>query len=125
MNSPTKKEGFDPNLEKRKSPRVKIELSVFFSVSSEIPHNFFTGIMHDISSGGIFLSTDQMLPVGTRLHLSFLIDPRRVETHAEVCWQRPAAPGVEPGVGLRFIDISAEDRDLIEFYIRQIRSSSP
>jgi len=114
-----KKENFDPGSEKRKSPRVEIELSVFFSVSAELPHNFFTGIMHDISSGGLFLSTDQMLPIGTKLHLSFLMDTRRVEGHAEVCWQRPSASGGEPGVGLRFLDISAEDRDLIEFYIRQ------
>lgn len=110
---------YDPNIEKRKSPRVEIELSVFFAVSSELPHNFFTGIMMDLSTGGLFLSTEQMLPLGTRMHLSFLMDTRRVEGHAEVCWVRKAAPGVEPGMGLRFLDIPAEDRDLIEFYIRQ------
>ncbi len=105
--------------DRRKNPRVEIELSVFFSVSAELPHNFFTGIMLDISTGGIFLATDQLLPVGTKLHLSFLMETRRVEGHAEVCWIQAAEPGVEPGVGLRFLDISAEDRDLIEFYIRQ------
>lgn len=110
---------YDPNIEKRKSPRVEIELSVFFAVSSELPHNFFTGIMMDLSTGGLFLSTEQMLPLGTRMHLSFLMDTRRVEGHAEVCWVRKAAPGVEPGMGLRFLDIPPEDRDLIEFYIRQ------
>ncbi|HNT28388.1 MAG TPA: TIGR02266 family protein [bacterium] len=112
-------EKYDPDVEKRKSPRIEIELSVFFAVSSELPHNFFTGIMMDLSTGGIFLSTEQMLPVGSRLHLSFLMDTRRVEGHAEVCWTRKAAPGVEPGMGLRFLDIPGEDRDLIEFYIRQ------
>lgn len=117
----TGKEKYDPNVEKRKSPRVEIELSVFFAVSSELPHNFFTGIMMDLSTGGLFLSTEQMLPLGTRLHLSFLIDTRRVEGHAEVCWVRKGASGVEPGMGLRFLDVSAEDRDLIEFYIRQKR----
>ncbi len=117
--SENEKKGSPVGAERRKSPRVEIELSVFFSVSSELPHNFFTGIMLDLSTGGIFLATDQMLPVGTKLHLSFLMETRRVEGHAEVCWVQAAGPGVEPGVGLRFLDISAGDRDLIEFYIRQ------
>ncbi|HOW51985.1 MAG TPA: PilZ domain-containing protein [bacterium] len=113
----------NPMIDKRKSPRIELELSVSFAVSSDVPHNFFPGIMQDISTGGIFLATKQMLPIGTRLRLSFIIDNRQISGHAEVRWLRQPSPslpaGIDPGMGLLFLDLSADDRETIEFYIRQ------
>ncbi len=110
-------------IDKRKSPRIELELSVSFAVSNEVPHNFFPGIMQDLSTGGIFMASKQMLPIGTRVRLSFIIGKHQISGHAEVRWLRKPAStlpaGEEPGMGLLFVDLSAEDRETIEFYIRQ------
>jgi uncharacterized protein (TIGR02266 family) len=113
----------DEAIDKRQSPRIEMELSVSFAVSDEVPHNFFPGIMQDISTGGVFIATKQMLPLGTRIRLSFIMDRHQISGHAEVRWIRnPSSSlptGEEPGMGLLFIDLSAEDRETIGFYIRQ------
>ncbi len=113
----------DPMVDKRKSPRIELELSVAFALSGEAPNDFFPGIMQDISSGGLFIATKQMLPLGTRLRLSFVMERRQISGHAEVRWLRPPSPnlpaGTDPGMGLSFLDLSIEDRETIEFYIRQ------
>jgi len=110
-------------IDKRKSPRIELELSVSFAVSSDVPHNFFPGIMQDISTGGVFVATSQMLPIGTRIRISFIIDKHQISGHAEVRWLRkpgPALPaGTDPGMGLLFLDLNPDDRETIEFYIRQ------
>ena len=113
----------DPMIEKRKNPRIELELSVSFALSNGSANDFFPGIMQDISTGGVFIATKEMLPIGTRIRLSFLMERRQISGHAEVRWLRKpssALPaGVDPGMGLLFVDLSPEDRETIEFYIRQ------
>lgn len=106
----------------RSAKRIDIELEVSFEVVEGGPHNFYTGITQDLSHGGIFLGTHQTLPIGHKMHLTFILAEREIKAYAEVVWLRESnttAAGIQPGMGLRFIDITEEDRKFIEDYAAQ------
>jgi uncharacterized protein (TIGR02266 family) len=119
----TKRDRDDVIFNKRQVPRLGVELSVSFEIATGGPHGFYTGITEDIGTGGIFLSTPQTLPVGTKMRVSFLVEEREIAAEAEVRWVREAdasqSVGVTPGMGLRFIEIAAEDRTFISDYVKQ------
>ncbi|MFH2010704.1 MAG: PilZ domain-containing protein [bacterium] len=69
----------------------------------------------DVGAGGAFLRCDKPFEPGTRLRLIIepLDDGPSLEVEAEVKWCAPAdAP--EPGLGVRFVQPSAELRRRIE-----------
>ncbi len=104
----------------RKSPRVDAEIEVSFEVSEGGPHNFYTGITQDISQGGVFLATHRVLPVGSKLRITFTLQGREITADAEVVWTRTLeaiGPGVEPGMGMKFVNISKEDEAFIAAYV--------
>jgi|WetSurMetagenome_2_1015567.scaffolds.fasta_scaffold108957_2 hypothetical protein len=73
----------------------------------------------DISQSGMFLNTEYLFPEGTILEISFTlpITKHAINVRAEV---RYSLPGT--GVGVKFIQISAEDRQAIEREISAARS---
>ncbi len=85
---------------------------------------FFTYYVSiDISAGGMFLRAEEPLPVGTRLDLEFNLpgDDIAVRTAAEVV--RIVAPSLDlerpSGMGIRFLDITKEQRKDIEKFVNQ------
>jgi Tfp pilus assembly protein PilZ len=101
--------------------RVDAELGV------HSPSNFYKGLSGNdvIDSGGIFIATYQIPPIGRELliHVSM---PGGYEFQAKgvVRWTREAplssAGGLEapPGFGAQFTDISPEGRQLVYRYVR-------
>jgi c-di-GMP-binding flagellar brake protein YcgR len=65
----------------------------------------------DISTSGMFLNTEYLLPEGTTLEVSFTlpITHHKINARAEV---RHALAG--QGIGIKFIQISEEDRKAIK-----------
>lgn len=110
----TKKEQTKPELGMNIS-LPESELS--FRATEPAPHNFFPGITRDSRTNALFLTTDKPLPAGATLRVSFLTETKTVEGHAEVCWQH--RDGTAPEAKLNLLDIAPDDRDLIEFYIRE------
>lgn len=99
-----------PPEDKRKDLRLPIELRV------EYPqlNSFFADYARNISKGGTFIQTERPLPPGTRFHFRLTI-PAREQPFAllgEVIWSR--AEGEEPGMGIRFIYQSEEERLALE-----------
>ncbi|HNT26539.1 MAG TPA: TIGR02266 family protein [bacterium] len=119
----TKRDRDDVIFDKRRDTRIGAEFTVSFELAAEGPHKFFTGITQDISKGGIFLSTLQTLPIGTKMKIAFAVEGRNINAQAEVRWVRgPEASdsmGVTPGMGLRFVDIAEEDRVYIDAYVKE------
>jgi uncharacterized protein (TIGR02266 family) len=105
--------------ERRVHRRVAVELDV--TLSSE--HNFFTGFAENISEGGLFIATHEYLEVGTDIDLTFRLPSRReVRTRARVQWIReynPESEGVSPGMGVRFLDLAANDLQAVMEFLRQ------
>jgi uncharacterized protein (TIGR02266 family) len=103
----------------RQHERAIIQTAVdFFSES-----NFYTGIMDNISEGGIFVATFETATMGARIQLEFSLPdkgpPVRVE--GEVRWSRDYQSDgdgeVLPGIGLRFVDLSEDDKNRITVFV--------
>ncbi len=84
-------------------------------------NSFFTGFSGNISSGGLFVATHQLLEIGGQMELFFeMPDGHEVGVVAEIRWRReynPAATDQPPGMGLRFLNLGYDDQILVDRYI--------
>lgn len=104
--------------ERRTAPRIELEVEV----GLETDHNFYTGLTQDISSGGIFVATGISYRVGERLVVRFTLPGRTapIVADAEVRWIRDARfmrTDSPEGVGLRFVSLSNEAKQIIAEFL--------
>lgn len=110
----------DDGADRRQHERYPTELSVDYG-SGE---TFLFAYITNISEMGIFIRSDDPAPVGTRLRLRFADDdgaPLSIE--GEVVWVNPLrtdGDNVNPGMGIRFQDLSLEVRERIVSLVRAI-----
>lgn len=104
---------------RRQYKRVPIEIDVDFVG----PTNFYTGFVEDISSGGLYVSTYNLQPIGTHIELSFTLpDGYRIEVPGQVRWiYDPIDLGDRgsPGMGIMFEELDTEDKKQIEAFIEE------
>lgn len=104
--------------QRRKHTRVELETEVTF----EGPSNFYTGFTEDISEGGLFMSTYDIRPIGTKVEVSFSLPSGHVVNAGGVVrWVRdPVEPDEDslPGMGIMFSELLPEDRAAVEAFIR-------
>jgi uncharacterized protein (TIGR02266 family) len=90
---------------KRVAARVAMQTQVDLASDS----NFFTGFSTNISEGGLFIATVNVLPPGTPVDVTFSLPAGdRLTVKGEVRWTREVndrTPEVFPGVGVRFTDV--------------------
>lgn len=100
--------------ERRSTPRLARQFELEFNYET----HFYAGLSLDISSGGLFIATYHLLPVGTLLWLSFsLPDETRLSVQGEVRWVRSSDEEHErPGMGVAFKELSAEALSKISAY---------
>ena len=86
-------------------------------------YQFYTGFTQNISTGGLFVATHDILRVGTQFRVSFRIPgvDHVFSCNAEVRWSRTYDGGsldeMQPGMGVRFVDLSEMEVGLINGYI--------
>jgi uncharacterized protein (TIGR02266 family) len=97
----------------------RVELDVDIGLHSET--NFFVGFAEDISDGGLFVATYDLLPVGTELTLSLVLPGgKQVVVSGRVTWIRdPNDDELAPGVGVRFQRLDEDDRAAIDRFLKQ------
>lgn len=108
----------------RRAPRVPFVVEV--TVASE--HNFWSGFTHNVSLGGIFISTDRILPVGSPVTIELNLPPdKTVHTlTGEVRWIREVEGSSDEspsGIGLQFSEIPTDTDQRIKTFILQQRDS--
>ncbi len=108
----------DPQDDRRAEARARLDCQI--SLNSR--NNFFTGFARDLSSGGLFIATFDVQPVGSRVDVGFsLPGGRTIECQALVRWTREltgsdADPQIWPGMGVEFIDLDeASQRAICTF----------
>jgi DNA-binding response OmpR family regulator len=72
-----------------------------------------------ISADGMFLRTTSPLSLNSRISLELNVSGRAIAAETEVVYSCQTGACEEPGVGLRFIDISRSDRALIRQFIQR------
>jgi uncharacterized protein (TIGR02266 family) len=103
----------------RRAKRFPLKVEVTYG--SE--HNFYTGFIENLSSGGLFVATHEPVAVGESYEISFTVPGlgRTCAALCEVCWVRehnPTNPEMVPGMGLKFIRIDADARAAVELFIK-------
>lgn len=90
---------------------------------------FLFASLANISEMGIFVLTTEPLPIGTRLMLSFAPPPTNGKEHepfklaGQVAWinkVRANGDNPNPGMGVRFINLTLDDRERLVEVIRAI-----
>ena len=105
--------------EQRRGRRFPIKVEVNY-VSE---HNFYTGFLENLSSGGLFVATHEPASIGERIELNFSVPGLQAGCTAmcEVRWTRDynaLSPDTIPGMGLRFVDLDGPARAAVELFIR-------
>jgi uncharacterized protein (TIGR02266 family) len=101
----------------RTAPRVNLCVDIGFRSET----NFYTGYTDDLSTGGLFVATFNLKPIGTSLALVFCLPAgREIETEGIVRWIRDTREynsGVVTGMGIQFCGLLSEDADAIRAFI--------
>ena len=116
--------------DRRREARAPIELKVEYKRLN----TFFYDYTKNISKGGTFIKTDKPLGIGT-VFLFKLIIPAQAEPLAlrgEVRWivkegeplPPQAPPGHEPGMGIKFVYDSADQRRDLESFVGKMMVDS-
>jgi hypothetical protein len=92
------------------------------NLGAHSPTNFYKGLSGNdiVDDGGLFISTYDIPPIGTKLQLSVnMPGGYDFEALAVVRWTRESGVGdAAPGFGCSFTSISQEARQLIYRYVR-------
>ena len=86
-------------------------------------HNFYTGFMENLSSGGLFIATHQPAQIGEVMEITFTVPgiPGACVAIAQVTWTREYDATNEdmvPGMGLKFIQLDQKVRAAVELFIK-------
>ena len=111
----------DEGIERRRFERVLVDLEVDYCHED----TYLFAYIRDISATGLFVRTNSPEEPGTRLNVRFTPRPHGppLELEAEVIWVNPYRPGrsdsIHPGMGIRFVDLSPEDRERLVELVRR------
>jgi type IV pilus assembly protein PilZ len=115
----------DERADQRGSLRVPVKLRVSFASMGELGQ----ALMTNLSRGGLFVATDRLLEIGTRLTLRLHVEgaSKGLEVQAEVVSQ-DLGPRGDPkrGLGLRFVETEgALRKELDALYERALTAAGP
>ena len=109
-------------LPERKAPRYRARLRVHYGPT---PQQLLTDYSVNVSTGGIFIETLNLLPLGTELTIEFILpEPETtICTEGKVAWvNHPELiknPNLPVGMGLQFLTISFDDMNAIREFIKK------
>ena len=92
--------------------RHRVEAEVTLDSESHV----FTGLVRDVSRGGVFVATYQPLPIGTAVLLELSLPDGRIEVHGKVRWRRELCEEAAPGMGIEFDRLEANALSSIEAF---------
>lgn len=103
--------------ERRRAPRVEVSCQLGFDTD----HNFYTGLAENLSVTGIFVATYDLLEIGERVHLTFMLpEGQAIESEAVVRWVRESTASpmeIWPGMGLQFENLEARAAQAIASFV--------
>lgn len=106
--------------ERREQARIEASIAVDYASGD----TFLFAYLQNISTMGIFIRTDHPQAIGTKLRLRFHVDEHEPLTlGGEVTWINPykeAGENLNPGMGLRFIDLTPETREQVVALVRTV-----
>jgi uncharacterized protein (TIGR02266 family) len=79
------------------------------------------GKTRNVSTGGMFVETGLLLPVGSPVRLDVALDQRPIELIGRVAWSRQKGPSDEqtPGMGIQFVGFEADARRVLDDVVEE------
>jgi len=99
--------------ENRRSARIAVEKGMWVSWQAGGPRN--VSRVRDLSLGGVFISTDAPLPVGSALQLLFALPEGEMRIHGVVRYSDG-----HKGMGVEFMKMGAADRARLQELMRRL-----
>lgn len=104
---------------RRVVPRLEVAYDLKVDIDGD--HIPYTGMIKDISSGGLFITTDADHIVGDLVQLSFTFPTLEsvIDCRARVQWLRDryTSGDMAPGIGVQFIELPEAVRTAINAFI--------
>jgi response regulator RpfG family c-di-GMP phosphodiesterase len=121
---PLQKPELDTKVERLTRIPVRRQLRTITKIEISLEKNgrFVLGRSVNISSSGILIEVDRMLPQEgpVRLHFYLPADPKPLQVAAEVL--RAEFSGSMPRYGMKFLETTEEDRERITRYVYRLRA---
>jgi len=121
---PLQRRELDQKVLKLTSIPVRRQLRTITKIEVSVEKNgrFILGRSVNISSNGILLEVDRVLPGdgGVRLHFYLPGDPRPLQLEAAVL--RAEFVGTMAKYGLQFVNVTTDERGRIDQYVHRLRS---
>ena len=107
------------------APRQNHRFEVDIPVDCSTRQMFVSNHVSNISKGGLFIASPHPLPLDAEVSLVIRLpgQPRPILAKGRVVWNydiRKGTTQIIPGSGIRFIDIPAGDRALLEQYLERL-----
>jgi uncharacterized protein (TIGR02266 family) len=101
--------------EKRKTHRIQTSMAVAFSKAGD----FLSANIMNISSSGVFIETETVLPPETELALRIRLpeDLEIMDIVGKVVWTKQMNHASPPGMGIQFTKISARHYQKIHCFV--------
>jgi uncharacterized protein (TIGR02266 family) len=109
---------------KQRHPRIPIMVRVSYGYKGA----YLFGYTKDMSRGGIFIQTDNVINVGTRMLLQFSLPGHSqiIKAEGRVIWVVPSYNDKKergertqiPGMGIEFLKMGVEDQSLIRRFVQ-------
>ena len=103
----------------RTAPRIELDQRVSLASPTGAPYGWYPA--ENLSSGGVFVATARPLSLGTRVIAELDTDAGTLRIEAEVVRivdeERARGLGQSPGMGLRFLDLTADLRSALELHV--------
>jgi uncharacterized protein (TIGR02266 family) len=109
-------EGALPLVRERRA-RARVAIAIDVSLTSE--SHFYAGLTGDVSGGGVFVSTYEPHPIGSRVEIELALPLGPVHARGVVRWVREMADGLAPGLGIAFEHLSDDDQRAIESFCEE------
>ncbi|NLC71928.1 MAG: TIGR02266 family protein [Desulfuromonadaceae bacterium] len=112
----------------RQAPRVRARLVISYGTEGDT--RTLQRYSVNMSTGGVFLETEEVLPENTPLVLAFILpgEKRTVSCRGRVAWVNPphhkANPDLTAGMGIQFVGLQFEEISAIRNYLHQISQES-
>lgn len=109
------------NIQTRKHPRYMARMRIHFGLNDA---QLLTDYSLNLSTGGVFLETMNLMEEGTQLAVEFILPQRNIPISCRACvaWvNHPDMiknPNLPVGMGIQFINLGMDSVDAIRRYIR-------
>lgn len=102
---------------------------VTIPVDCTTQHLFVSNHVCNISRGGLFIRSDQPLPLQAEVSLVLHLPDAGLSIRAKgrVVWNYDMAKGtsrIVPGSGIRFVDMASSDREALEAYLNRLAAKA-